>query len=105
MSTIKTISLTTLDRNTAVLRTATIDRKPMLLTQHGRVVLAVVNVERYAQLLKIAEQAAMLLRQPDLRQLGRVIAQFEDTSLLADPATLMAHLAELSDVLPDNQNT
>jgi hypothetical protein len=105
MSTIHIISLTTLNRNTAVLRTATIDRKPVLLTQHGRVVLAVVNVERYTQLLKIAEQAAMLLRQPDLRQLGRVMAQFEDTSLLADQATLVVQLAELNHALADQQNT
>jgi hypothetical protein len=105
MSTIQTISLTTLNRNTAVLRTATIERRTVLLTQHGRATLAVINVERYAQLLRIAEQAAALLRQPDLRQLGRVMAQFEDTSLLADPATLMAQLAELSDILADDQNT
>jgi hypothetical protein len=105
VSTIQIISLTTLNRNTAVLRTATIERRTVLLTQHGRATLAVINVERYVQLLKIAEQAAMLLRQSDLRQLGRVMAQFEDTSLLADPAILVVQLAELSDILADQQNT
>jgi hypothetical protein len=55
MSTIQTISLTTLNRNTAVLHTATIERRTVLLTQHGRATLAVINVEWYAQLLRIAE--------------------------------------------------
>ena len=41
-------SLTALNRNTAVLRQAVTDQRLVLLTQHGRVALAVVNVDCYS---------------------------------------------------------
>ena len=53
MPTLHLVSLTALNRNTAVLRQAVTDQRLVLLTQHGRVALAVVNVEVFEQLLKI----------------------------------------------------
>ena len=99
MSTINIFSLTTLNRNTAVLRTAVTDQRVVVLTQHGRASLAVVQVELLQQLLSVAEQAAALLQQPDVRQLTHAVAQFENTSLLADRAALAARLAELNQTI------
>ena len=59
----------------------------------------ILTMELLQQLLSIAEQAAALLQQPDLRQLTHVVAQFENTSLLADRAKLAARLAELNQAI------
>ena len=103
MSTLHLVSLTALNRNTAVLRQAVTDQRLVLLTQHGRVALAVVNVELFEQLLTIAEQAAALLGQPDLRQLGHALAHFEDAPLLADRAALAGQRAELARAIAGEQ--
>jgi hypothetical protein len=105
MSFINIFSLTTLNRNTAVLRTGVTAQRVVVLTQHGRASLAVVQVELLQQLLTIAEQAAALLQQPDIRQLTHVVTQFENTSLLADRATLAAQLAELNQAITGESST
>ena len=105
MPDIQRVSMTALNRNPRVLHPALDGRGLVLVTQHGRAVLAVAHVELFAQLLTIAEQAAALLHQPDLRQLGRTLARFEDASLLADQAALVAQLADLARAIEGEQTS
>ncbi len=105
MSTLQVISMTALTRNPAVLRPVLNAHEPMLLSQHGRAALAVIPVELLEQLLTVAEQAAALLHQPDLRQLSRSLKNFETVALLADPAALRRQLLDLTEALAREQNS
>ena len=105
MPAIQTVSMTALNRNPHVLRAALDGRGLVLVTQHGRPVLTVAQVELFGQLLTIAEQAAALLHQPDLRQLSRTLAHFEGVSLLADQAALAAQLADFARAVKVEQNS
>ena len=105
MSTMHVISMTALTRNPAALRPILSEREPVLLSQHGRAALAVIHVELFEQLLMIADQAAALLHQPDVRQLGRSLANFEAAPLLADRAALRRQLLDLTEALASEQNS
>lgn len=105
MPSLQVISMTALTRNPAALRPALNAHDPILLSQHGRAALAVIPVELLEQLLTIADQAAALLHQPDLRLLSRSLKNFEVVPLLADHDAVRRQLLDLTEALAGGQNS
>ncbi len=101
---IESVSLTALNRNLRLLHTALSEDGLVLLTHYGRTALAVINVERFEQLLLIAEQAAALRDQPDLRQLSKLFQQLDTISLLADREAITEEWAELQRRMASDHN-
>ena len=96
MSPIPRISLTEVNRSSALLQTALTDHQLVFLTRYGKPALAVLPVEVLSQLLRIAEQAIGLVNQPNLLQVCAVLTTTQQTGLAADAGWLSACLNDLS---------
>ncbi len=96
MSPIPRISLTEVNRSSALLQAALTDHPLVFLTRYGKPALAVLPVEVLSQLLRIAEQAIGLVNQPNLLQVCAVLTTTQQTGLAADAGWLSACLNDLS---------
>ena len=96
MSSIPRFSLTDLTRSAAALQTAVAAQQLALLTRHGKPALAVLPVEVLHHLLRIAEQAAGLVHQPDLWQASAVLHTTQQTGLADELPWLLKCLKELA---------
>ena len=96
MSSIPRYSLTDLTRSAAALQTAVAAHRLALLTRHGKPALAVLPVDLACDLLRVAEQAAGLVHQPDLLQAGAVLSTTQHTGLADEIPWLRKCLNELS---------
>ncbi len=96
MSSIPRFSLTDLTRSAAGLQMAVATHRLALLTRHGKPALAVLPVEVLHHLLRVAEQAAGLVHQPDLLQAGAVLHTTQQTGLVDEIPWLMKCLKELA---------
>jgi hypothetical protein len=102
MSSIPRISLTDLNRSAATLQSAVTDHQLAFLTRHRKPAWAVLPVSVLYQLLRVADQTAGLLHQPDLLQLGVVLRTIQETALLNETRWLADGLAALADEVGHN---
>ena len=96
MSPIPRISLTEVNRTSAALQTALTDQPLVFLTRYGKPALAVLPVEVLHQLLRVAEQAVGLVRQPDLLRVSAVLTTTQQTGLPTDAEWLTECLNDLA---------
>ena len=96
MPPIPRLSLTDINRNSAVLQTAMRNQPVVFLTRYGQPALAVLPVEVLSQLLRVAEQAIGLVSRPDLLQVCAVLTTTQQTGLPADAGWLAACLKDLT---------
>ncbi len=90
------LSLTDLSRSAPTLRAAISAHRLALLTRHTIPELRVVAIDSCLQLLVGAGHAASLLSQPNLMQLGKTLAAFEQARILSDRKWIGESLEGLS---------
>jgi hypothetical protein len=90
------LSLTDLSRSAPTLRAAVSAHGLAILTRRNKPELMVVDINTFVQLLVVADQAASLVRQPNLVQLGKTLAAFEEAQILADRQWIGESLEGLS---------